>query len=650
MKNPAFVEFISANGNLYLFLYTLQIKESILCELISGLFCSRCLWSSGHAPILRMRTPGPRPKQSAYPVGSGPKIDIESEDRSRTQLGEDGVSVKWASDDQIALWAVNSRSETVFSKQAFKLYHYNTDYNTAKFRGDIPQMPADTYTYYAVSPVPSESDGTQATYLIPDVQDGGFNGDWDVMVADPVKAPALEKNDTGETVQFQFRHKVHVLKIRIPKNDLGEKVSEITLAFPQPVTGRMTVDAADPDAAPTLTDGNNTLTLRFDTPKGADDVVFAVIAPVELTAEQPVTITAICEAGESEPRNIPGKHFSEGHTTPIAYHIPAIGRYYTRLNFSLPADKGTATLGEAVGKITLTAPEGSLFDNGTNICQFTPDAEGKYTMVLKPSWTDNLSGKAVTVQYESESAVVSNTLTMPQITEFGNNDITLSVPYLLAEDFSNIIQFDYDCNVGTGTSSSSAGNKDAHLLSDKGAIGWTAARVGGETGKCIRSSCRFEGGGAGKASSYARYPGRIDSPPVSGIKSGKTVRVRVSFDYVGGQDSWMMDSNKNKGGTYGNPTFNYGYTTNSGQPNGGDNLENPVEAEDIALETDKSWNTPLSNWNTKTFLADFNSAHRISWKVNVNRIGNVSSWTGIFGANGNHYLYLDNIKVSIVNE
>ena len=583
-------------------------------------------------------------------VGSGPKIDIESEDKSRTQLGEDGVSVKWASDDQIALWAVNSRSETVFSKQAFKLYHYNTDYNTAKFRGDIPQMPADTYTYYAVSPVPSESDGTQATYLIPDVQDGGFNGDWDVMVADPVKAPALEKNDTGETVQFQFRHKVHVLKIRIPKNDLGEKVSEITLAFPQPVTGRMTVDAADPDAAPTLTGSNNTLTLRFDTPKDADDVVFAVIAPVELTAEQPVTITAICEAGESEPRNIPGKHFSEGHTTPIAYHIPAIGRYYTRLNFSLPADKGTATLGEAVGKITLTAPEGSLFDNGTNICQFTPDTEGKYTMVLKPSWTDNLSGKTVTVQYESESAVVSNTLTMPQITEFGNNDITFSVPYLLAEDFSNIIQFDYDCNVGTGTSSSSAGNKDAHLLSDKGAIGWTAARVGGETGKCIRSSCRFEGGGVGKASSYARYPGRIDSPPVSGIKSGKTVRVRVSFDYVGGQDSWMMDSNKNKGGTYGNPTFNYGYTTNSGQPNGGDNLENPVEAEDIALETDKSWNTPLSNWNTKTFLADFNSAHRISWKVNVNRIGNVSSWTGIFGANGNHYLYLDNIKVSIVNE
>ena len=33
MKNPAFVEFISANGNLYLFLYTLQIKESHYCPL-----------------------------------------------------------------------------------------------------------------------------------------------------------------------------------------------------------------------------------------------------------------------------------------------------------------------------------------------------------------------------------------------------------------------------------------------------------------------------------------------------------------------------------------------------------------------------------------------------------------------------------------
>lgn len=560
-------------------------------------------------------------------VGSGPKIDIESEDKSRTQLGEDGVSVKWASDDQIALWAVNSRSETVFSKQAFKLYHYNTDYNTAKFRGDIPQMPADTYTYYAVSPVPSESDGTQATYLIPDVQDGGFNGDWDVMVADPVKAPALEKNDTGETVQFQFRHKVHVLKIRIPKNDLGEKVSEITLAFPQPVTGRMTVDAADPDAAPTLTDGNNTLTLRFDTPKGAGDVVFAVIAPVELTAEQPVTITAICEAGESEPRDIPGKHFSEGHTTPIAYHIPTIGRYYTRLNFSLPADKGMATLGEAVGKITLTAPEGSLFDNGTNICQFTPDAEGKYTMVLKPSWTDNLSGKAVTVQYESESAVVSNTLTMPQITEFGNNDITFSVPYLLAEDFSKVSGFSNHDNAATGGTVIDT-YTDAIWLDQYNLTGWSGTRCGAETGNAFRICVRTENAWVANP----RYHGRLDTCPL-GIKEGKSAKIKVSFDYSI-SITWTKHT----------PQLAYGYHTIDGLINSTSNsstaLKNPVK--DKVTGSGGSYSN-ISN-NASYTIDQCTNAHRLAWDI-------YSTGTGFSTiGNSNGYCYLDNIKVSIVNE
>lgn len=548
-------------------------------------------------------------------VGSGPKIDIESEDRTRTQLGEDGVSVKWASDDQIALWAVNSRSETAFSKQVFKLYHYNTDYNTAKFRGDIPQMPADTYTYYAVSPVPPESNGTQATYLIPAVQNGDFNGDWDVMVAEPVKAPALEKNDTGETVQFQFRHKVHVLKIRIPKNDLGEKVSEITLAFPQPVTGRMTVDAADPDAEPTLTSGNNTLTLRFDSPKDAGDVVFAVIAPIELTAEQAVTITAICEVGESEPRDIAGKHFSEGHTTPIAYHIPAIGRYYTRLSFSLPADKGTATLGEEIEKITLTAPEGSLFDNGTNVREFTPDADGKYTMVLKPSWTDNLSGQTVTVQYESESAVVSNTLTMPQITEFDSNSVpAFSVPYLLAEDFSKVETFTN--NEGT------TGVNDPAAIWIPGLSGWSAARVGGSAGKSVRIVGHREGG----FFVFADYEARMDSAPFTGLKEDKSVPVRISFNYSG---------STNKGA----PKLKYGTSTATGLINGA-NASVESQAGNISTNTNGSYDNV--NQSIEPFTATCTNASRIAWVA----YGSDGGFSGSYF----YYVYIDNVKVSIVNE
>ncbi|WP_290539642.1 fimbrillin family protein [Alistipes sp.] len=582
-------------------------------------------------------------------VGSGPKIDIQSEDRSRTQLAEDGLSVKWTSDDQIALWALNSRSETILSKQPFKLYHYNSDYNTAKFRSDIPQMPADTYTYYAVSPVPAESKGTQASYLIPDVQNGDFDGNWDVMVADPVKAPALEKNNSGETVQFQFRHKVHVLKISIPKNDLGEKISEITLAFPQPVTGRMTVDATDPAAAPVLSGDSNTLTLRFDTPKDAGDVVFAVIAPAELTPEQEVTITAIGETGESEPRNIPGKHFSEGHTTPIAYHIPALGHAYTRLSFSLPTDKGRATLGEAVEKITLTAPEGALFDNRSNVRAFAPDTEGKYTLVFKPSWTDNLSGKTVTVQYESKNAIVSSSLTMPQITEFSNNGIALSVPYLLAEDFSSISQnASSDDNPEVGGLLILPGNRTAIDLSLWGLStpGWTAARVGVAAGKAVRICARVEN----QSFKSNTYKARIDSAPLSGIKSGKSVKVTVSFNYKGGRWSIERSLIGPNGPGDGNAIYSCGYTQESGWQPGSTAIPNLCINEAIIPGTEGKDQNQNQNYDNITNTASFTipaaaSTTRASWMVS-----STTTSAPFGGFNGNYWLYLDNIKVSIVNE
>ena len=106
-------------------------------------------------------------------------------------------------------------------------------------------------------------------------------------------------------------------------------------------------------------------------------------------------------------------------------------------------------------------------------------------MVLKPSWTDNLSGKTVTVQYESESAVVSNTLTMPQITESGSNDITFSVPYLLAEDFSSINQNagDYD-NPEVGGTTIANGDGTAIDLSRWGAFGRRLDRS--PRGRCRR--------------------------------------------------------------------------------------------------------------------------------------------------------------------
>ena len=484
----------------------------------------RRFWTTLLAPPLAFASCSDMPEADTKPpagtievsIGSGPKIDIRTGAQTRTELGEDGVTVQWADNDCIALWAVDSQGQETIDQQVFKLWHYNEEYNTAKFTATVPEMPEDAYTYYAVSPVPFAANRLEeALYRIPAEQDGSFNGDYDIMVAHPIEGSALQQGDNSQTVNLQFEHNVHVLKIHIPSNNLGEDISKITLTFPEPVAGVLKVNGTDPTAAPQLTSGSNVLTLTFDTPKKPGDTVFAVIAPVELTSAQSVTITATGTTRESRTREFAGKNFTAGHTTPIAYHIPAIGRYYTRLNFSLPADKGTATLGETVEKITLTAPEGSLFDNGTNVRQFTPDAEGKYTMVLKPSWTDNLSGKTVTVRYESESAVVSNTLTMPQITESGSSDITFSVPYLLAEDFSKASSF----TGGSSTSGSAAGND----LSDKGLSGWVGGqRLEIDAGKCAVLRMYSNLGGP--------YHSRIDTAPITSIKEGKTPRVKVTFN------------------------------------------------------------------------------------------------------------------------
>ena len=204
-------------------------------------------------------------------IGSGPKIGIRTGAQTRTELDEDGKSVRWADNDRIVLWTVNSQAQTTIDRQVFKLWHYNAEYNTAKFTATVPEMPEDTYVYYAVSPEPVSAEGLKASYRIPAEQDGTFSGDCDIMVAAPVEGTALQQGDNSEMVNLEFDHKVHVLMIRIPSNDLGEEISKITLTFPEPVAGTLTVDAADPAAAPQLTDGSNILTLSFDAPKKPGD-------------------------------------------------------------------------------------------------------------------------------------------------------------------------------------------------------------------------------------------------------------------------------------------------------------------------------------------------------------------------------------------
>lgn len=534
-------------------------------------------------------------------IGSGPKIGIRTGAQTRTELDEEGELVRWANNDRIVLWAVNSQAQTTIDRQVFKLWHYNAEYNTAKFTATVPEMPEDTYVYYAVSPEPVSAEGLKASYRIPAEQDGTFSGDCDIMVAAPVVGTALQQGDNSEMVNLEFDHKVHVLMIRIPSNDLGEEISKITLTFPEPVAGTLTVDAADPSAAPQLTDGSNILTLSFDTPKKPGDTVYAVIAPVELTSEQEVTITATGTTRESRPKTFPGKHFAEGHTTPISYSIPPVGP--TTLRVSLP-DTGKSTLGENITSFTLTAAEGvDLSGGGSNVLTFPVETAGNFDFVFD-EFPEALAGQSVAVSYESENALLSgSSFVIPELMAGGTNTIaTLSVPYLMEEDFSNLTE---DFSLETST-------KD---LSGSGLPGWIAGnRSQGWKETCI--ALRSYSNAAGP------YHSRLNSCKLTNIKDGKTVTISVTFN---------GDWKKNKSSSM---SLTVGRATGTGIDDA-INSSTPISLSDNSNAS--TTNIPTSH---TVRIGDFTNAQFIAWKT----AGKNGSWFNYDN------VYLDNIKVSIANE
>ncbi len=562
-------------------------------------------------------------------VGSGPRVGIEPQ--SRTEIGDDGVTVTWAEKDNIALWAATADGETAFSAATLSLWHYNAAFDNARFTGDVPVMEEGSYTYYAVSPAPAAVNGTHAAYDIPAVQDGGFNGACDVMVAAPVNGPALAEGDNSDVVRLAFRHKIHVLKIRIAGNKLGEPISRLTLAFPQPVTGRLTVDAADPDAAPTLTEGSNLLTIDLKEAIDKDAVVYAIIAPVQIDPSEKITVTAFSQKRESKPGTFAGKDFTAGHTTPIALTVPEAAPVEVRIELT---NTGEETLGETVTSFTL-AVDGAQFDNGESTRTFAVTGTGEYSMTFA-EYPEALQGKTVTVTYESENALVSQTLTLPETFDFSKPIASLRVPYLLEERFDNLTD-DFSIHDNQELGANLSGGADLNYngttdLQDYGLPeGWTAGRVGGKAKTAIRICGRNEAQG--------KYPGRLDSAPLKGIKEGHTVKISVSFNYSG-------DKNEYKGSflaaPYGDTIFAYGYTTESGAFNGNTALHHIIR-EGIVLPAGGSFDKMLSEAETFT-LENCDNTYRLSWQANTNRSW---SWSQI-NQNGNYWLYLDNIEVSIL--
>lgn len=582
-------------------------------------------------------------------IGAAPRIGIGIE--SRTQVDAEGLEVQWSGDDRIALWARAADGTMALDKAEFALWHYATTWQEALFRGDIPAMDeAQTYTYYAAYPVPASTadEAQQLTYEIPAVQDGAFHGDWDVMVATPIEqAAALVAGDNSGSVSLDFHHQVHLLRIRIPENKLGEPVTQLKLTFPTAVTGTLTVNLADPQTQPQIS-GSQSVTLQFAEPKNAGDVVFATIAPVTLQATDQIEIVATGSIYESQTRTFAGKDFQAGHTTPISYTVPEAGKILgTMLRFTLN-DTGVNTLGEAIQRLWVAA-DGVTFETGSAEAPFTVNEKGQYEMLLPEGSgiPDQLNAAgALTVYYDSEHATVTKQFTLPTINTQAVNEITLpNVPYLFEEDFSGVQGFEIDSN--NSTSATSGGSNNASDLSGYGLAGWTGARCGAAAGNSLRICSRNECAAGVRGS----YHGRLDTPNLTALKGNCKIVVR--FNYSMGRSAVhnnflqpYMAAGIASDNTRNTVSTTWGTLFTDGNP--GTVLQYNIPALIYDVNDSGSLSGTYDNVNLQAeYTTEATNTDRLVWEVYMKE-GEPKAWNKYYYSN--NYVYLDNIRVSIVNQ
>lgn len=538
----------------------------------------------------------PHNEQRTIDVSLGLPLTVEA----RTEVADDG-SVAWIPGDKIALWAKAADNSYALSGNLLSMLHFSTTRDIAYFSANLPVMSAGEYTYYASSPAPTSVNGSTATYTIPSVQNG-TNQMADIMVATPVTASQLIEGNN--TLDLRFSHILHAIKITIPEdgNLMDKPITSLKMTFPAAVAGDLSIDVSRPRISPTLTNGTNTITFEFPEPKQAGDSFWAVVYPSFLYGD--ITYVAYSNGFESKQQSFSiNKQLEAGHITPMSLMIPKLN-LSTIIRFTL----GTNNLGEEINMLTIKDAGGNtLFQFNNTNGTFDKQYEGEWSV---PSY----SGQTLTAQFESDNAIVSSTFRMPALTPYITNVVpALTVPYLFYEDFSGITQN------GSFTETDRSTNPDGVLLDSYGLPGWSIARGSVSAGNCVRVNCSFETG----LSATADYKGQVDTPALSGLKSGKTVSVKVVFNADTSDDS----------------TACYvGNITNTGAVKAETGISNGT-----SLTLSKKSNISYSSIFTERTVTVPNTTNacRIAFESNSQRSGELSIkfYT--------HYVYVDNIRISI---
>ncbi len=436
---------------------------------------------------------------------------------SRTAVDAEGRA-SWVEGDTFALWAENATGGYIYDAVEFQMFYYWHSLQEAIFTSKNANSLAEgDYTYYAVSPKPESTKGVKASYTIPTVQQGAtFNGAYDVMVANPVDAPAI-LTDKINSLPLDFQHKMHIVKIAVAENKLGVKIGKLKFTFPSEVVGKVTVDAANASAAPTLESASRELTIDCGKGVGAGDTVWGVIFPQTIAGNINLVAEGIDGSLSLEKSIALSKECLAGHITPLSLTVP--GPKAT-LRFSI----GKNNLGEVVENLTIAD------HNGTALALTKSGSSYDYSVNSdSASVFDAYKGKTFTATFESKSAIVKGQFTMPSSYTTGVNIIpALTVPYLFEEDFLCIhtsASKDGDNSLGADDRNQGGASLDSYMSHS----GWNAARFMLGVGTCPRINARYQQVKLIISFSSSHH-GRLDSPAMTNLKSGANVNLNVQFD------------------------------------------------------------------------------------------------------------------------
>ena len=551
--------------------------------------------------------------------------------RTRTAYDADTKSFVWQQGDNVSVWAGSTSGTFALEGTSFSLLARKADNASAYFTTKLDSPMAEgTYSYYVTYPVPESVSGTTATFTVPTLQDGKGTGGVDILVGEPAQGGALQTIAEGDepvaedVMNIKMKHLLHFLRFYVPEgcNAFGEPVTTIEFSMPKNIAGQVSVDVTDASTA-ALSGGSSSMTLELADPltdEASSVAVAGIFPPSEAYSDTDLmTVKLYSENKEADASSVSlaGRTFAAGHITPVPLKPTGVRNRYW-LKFTLASNN----LGEDPQKITLTLADGSAWPDGTSSALSweasdggTIDVGDSYVFVTyDESAFRSLSSKRVTVSYESESAIVSETLSLGDLSSVSHASYSVNCPYLFFEDFSTVESF----NSGDKHSSSNVGDKDPKVFN-----GWSVARAGAQAGTAIRLAAHREW--------FANYPSRADSPFLSGLKEGKTVNLDVQFNYSMGREEGGLGS-----GTNASQNVYLGYITTSENLSSGDETGTFPNSFELNETTGSYENI---DHLSQTTLKEVKAPLRLSWRT----------VTPTYSATTNStcWLYIDNVKVKI---